>query len=588
VSRGLLRGLALAALTALLAVRAPFSVDELHYSAVALQVANGGHELPGHEGLPRSVELVPYRPSRMSLPDELTHLSPVAPPLYGVVARPFLVLGWRGLVLLNCLALVGAIWMTGLGAASIAPDEHREEARRLAMVVVGAGGFLLEYGPAVWPHTLSVFLVITSFVGTVIARREGTGRRALAWAALGGAAVALAAGVRFQNAFLLGLFGLGVLLGGRGWFARGAAFGLGAAPVVGLASWLNHARAGIWNPFSKHRGYAKLQLADAEGPGLIERLVEGAQAFGVRVIDYGLHPPFVDRWEWKSHFLRAVDGGAVVTHHLGETLPLRKALLQSSPWALAALVLAVLAWRVGGARRRELGLIAAITVANVGLFSVAGLQRDPGLCFNERYLHELVPLLAIALAVGVTGWSWRRAAGPAAVGALCVIAGASLDAQGLLAKGPLLLAVLAALSLGIARRRWTVPLLAACLGWSAATQLAVDLPGSTQLRSTRALFAERVEEAVPEDAVLFGPLWLLDSLGPAMVDGVTLAAPELDGGKAAPEIARTAGAAGRRVFVVPWGDPANYAWLKEFAGIGQTDLRLDAEPVWLIEIEVGN
>ena len=372
---------------------------------------------------------------------------------------------------------------------------------------------------------------------------------------------------------------------------------------MALSSVLNHLRAGIWHPFSKSAGYTRLSLASADGGeerlSVVDRGVEILRNFAVLIVDYGFHPPFEGAHAWKSHFLRMSEAGVVTTHQLGWDGPIRKALLQSSPWALAALVLAVTAlWslrraREDQARAREVTLIAGLVVANVGLFTLAGLGRDPGLCFNPRYLHEIVPWLAIVIGARAAGLPWTdRAVGAGfGLGALALLL-ALLLPGGLrdpwLARAPLLLAFAAtfALAPSVARRP-VIPatLLAACLGWSAASQGAVDLPASFSVRLQRAALAAPVNQRLPDDAVLLAPLWLVDGLGPAMLRGVTLASPTLDDGRAAPEIVRRSLERGRRVFMVPWGPSTLYGELRsEFGVRSEVDLGLDREPVLLVEL----
>src|SRR5207249_4604219 len=94
----------------------------------------------------------------------------------------------------------------------------------------------------------------------------------------------------------------------------------------------------------------------------------------------------------------------------------KKAVMQSAPWVILSLLLFVAAWvparwipwaNLGSSRRRQLRLLSLVTFAILGTFAVSGVLRDDGLSFNERYLLETLPLLAIAFAWALDG----RAAG---------------------------------------------------------------------------------------------------------------------------------------------------------------------------------
>ena len=57
--------------------------------------------MPGTGGLPPSRELLYFDPAATGREVTTTPVASTAPPLYAPLALPFLLLGWRGLVLLN-------------------------------------------------------------------------------------------------------------------------------------------------------------------------------------------------------------------------------------------------------------------------------------------------------------------------------------------------------------------------------------------------------------------------------------------------------------------------------------------------------
>src|SRR5262249_39473651 len=100
-------------------------------------------------------------------------------------------------------------------------------------------------------------------------------------------------------------------------------------------------------------------------------------------------------------------------------LTLKKAFLQSAPWAAVAFLFAVMAWvrriRMAASVRRQVRLISFVIAAVLGVFAFAGPARHDGLAFNERYLLELVPLSAVAFSWALEGSRLRSR--PAVVGA---------------------------------------------------------------------------------------------------------------------------------------------------------------------------
>ena len=172
---------------------------------------------------------------------------------------------------------------------------------------------------------------------------------------------------------------------------------------------------------------------------------------------------------------------------LGVTL--KKAIIQSSPWFILALLIFGMAWihrtRLADAQRLPLRLFSIVTVAILIVFSMAGATRNDGLTFNARYLLELLPLGAMAFAWALDGLRvpWRQLAVGIGCGVLLVaivligIPARASDGwvwtarQLAVMKTPLVLATLLAAAWVIARRRMKTPKTLAviagiCLGWA--------------------------------------------------------------------------------------------------------------------------
>ena len=105
-------------------------------------------------------------------------------------------------------------------------------------------------------------------------------------------------------------------------------------------------------------------------------------------------------------------------------MTLKKAFLQSAPWAILALILFIVAWapafRIPAEQRRQLRFQSLITFAILVTFAAAGVTRHDGLSFNERYLLEVLPLTAVAFGWALNSYrsrsmadrgrrDWRRA-----------------------------------------------------------------------------------------------------------------------------------------------------------------------------------
>jgi len=94
-------------------------------------------------------------------------------------------------------------------------------------------------------------------------------------AAGAGFVAALAAGVRYQNAFVLGCLVLGSFLLARHRWRTTAAVCVGAVLPLATSSWMNHVRAGAWNPISKGAGYLPTSAATLVGAAFGALLVAG-------------------------------------------------------------------------------------------------------------------------------------------------------------------------------------------------------------------------------------------------------------------------------------------------------------------------
>ncbi len=547
----------------LTAIPGVFTVDEDNYLVNAAAVRRGQLFAPGTAGLPPSRELHYFMPLARVLDPVFSPACSDAPPLYGFLAWPFAG-GWRGLMLLNLLGFLacGALVFlyTRIHAASaITPW--------MACGVYLLASASLEYAQGVWPHCFSAALCLG---GVFLAQ---AGRRRLdapagRWAALlelgvAGLLLGLAAGVRYPNfVFALALLAA-LLVFARPRLPAAAAFGLGLALPLLASAYLNHLRWGSWSPISKPYGaYLEMGAIANLRLGWLASLLDGLRAFFARVVDFSIQYPV------------PIGVAPMPPSDVGAYLLLdvvKKAWLQSAPWLiipLLGLVLVVLLIRRPGrlaapAQEREILFLGICMAAILGLFTVAGANRVDGLCFNQRYFMDIMPLAVICYAwLAERHWArhpWLLGLGLAGgVGAVALILQGGPGTawrQFIILKAPVLLACVYAgtwLAALRGRTRGFALLTGLCLGWAAAMHLGDDLRGMRAMRRAQAerlALATRVLPAAPmavlahhRYAQMLGPLQLSRDL--VIADTWT------DDAVDAPGLVAEFQRAGRRVFLI--------------------------------------
>jgi hypothetical protein len=393
-------------------------------------------------------------------------------------------------------------------------------------------------------------------------------------AAAAGLLAGLATGVRYQNLALAVLAGGALVLSAHGRRARvGAAFAIGLAVPLVVCAAINARRLASWNPVSKGPAYfAALAPDGARGSLPVEALV----ATYARLVDHSPRPVPDPRNEQAAWLDREPETGSFVIAGA-----LKKALLQSAPWALLPLLGMALAWRrsaPASARRTEVRAASLVVGGVLGLFALYGFRRHDGLCFNERYLLELVPLLAVIFAwalddveLGARGLLLGALVAGGALGLVLALHPPLAVRARLLAWPPLVLAATTALVWALQpRRAATLGLLAgACLGWAVAAHLGDDLRASRRLRHANAERLAMVRAAVPagERAAIFAYWGYKDALGPLLLErDLVIADPWIDDGADAPRLLRSFRAQGRTVYflngLVPTIGKADLAGLR--------------------------
>ena len=132
-----------------------FSVDDNNYLINVLALRQGRFTVANTEGLSPSRELLFFDPAPSARAVDSTPVGSTAPPLYALLALPFLPFGWRGLVALNTLAYLATTVMVFLYTRRYATETSTAW---MAAAAFALGGFVIEYAQGVWPHALSIAL----------------------------------------------------------------------------------------------------------------------------------------------------------------------------------------------------------------------------------------------------------------------------------------------------------------------------------------------------------------------------------------------------------------------------------------------
>jgi hypothetical protein len=540
-----------------------FTVDENNYLINVIALRQGHVTVANTAGLTPSRELLFFDPVPWTRAVTSTPVASTAPPLYAVIALPFSYFGWRGLVALNTLAYLATTLMIFWWLRRFSEEKSTPW---LGAAAFALGGFSLEYSTGLWPHSLSVALCTAGTLSTALSVENRSSNAA----ALAGFLLALATGVRYQNAVVLAAGGAFLVF----WSARrlrsGLAFvGTAAIPLL-ASSVINYVRFESWNPVSKGPGYLQVPLISNAGSSWRDPLI----MFWARVVDYSVRPvltgPVFEGW-----FVHDATTGANLM--LGVTL--KKALLQSAPWAALSLLLFAMVWypktRLSNPIRRQLQLMSFVTVCVFALFALSS-NRDDGFCFNQRYLLEIVPLCAIAFGFACDGWILPRrpligGLVSGAVLVLVILVGTPMVAtaenpkwvirQLSLLHIPL---VLAATLCGVwvcgrvlVRYRSAVAAVAGvCLGWSLVLHVGDDVLMTSRIRKSHFETTNSLATVVAGGTAVLTSWGAKESLGPLLFSrDIVIIAAGADEGEDAPVLVRELHRQGRRVFLLDQNIP---------------------------------
>jgi hypothetical protein len=540
------------------------TVDENSYLATVVAFRQGRLTVASTEGLPPSPELLAFDPTPRSRRITTTPFAPSAPPLYAPIALPFAVLGWRGLVFLNTLAY---LFTTFLVFVWVARYSRNSTVPWVGAAAFALGGYTIEYAQGLWPQMLSVALCTA---GVFLAGRVLEGTRTSA-AAAAGFLLAVAAGVRYQNAAILALVGAALLMWSPRRWSAVPAFAAGAAIPLSASSLMNHLRLGSWNPISKGEGYLPLQVVREPASTIPDAFV----MLWARVVDFTARPPLtgpaVEHWLTYE----PQTGTHIVIGYV-----LKKALLQSAPWAVLGLAVMAAVWwprfAARNPRTRQLRLLSIVTAGVLGVFALAGPRRHDGIAFNERYLLELLPFLAVAFAWSLDDLNlherpleWRILGGAA-----CALLVFTLTWGWAQPEDPrwlvrqylhLRFAGLLATSLCIVwlverLRRRGASVLSVMVGvslvWGLLQHGTADLYGSRRTRIFHASRTDALASFLPDRAAIVAFYWQKEAVLPlTLTKDVVVVNPWVDGGRDTPLLVTELLRSGRRVFLLTGAFP---------------------------------
>lgn len=353
-------------------------------------------------------------------------LAPQYPGGWGILAAPaYAAAGLRGVILVNALASALTLPLIWQAARALFDD------RRLAVhaaLIYGLATFAVDYAFGVWPHGIATFLV-TAALAAVATGWRGPPAAELRGALVAGLAIGAGINLRVDAFFAVAPLAIWLLGAGRRPYASLALLLAGLVPGLLVAAAINHAKFGSFSPFAygKSEGrvsleyYAELALLTAvaglaalvlglphvravayrprllglatvgvfavllAAPATRELLLRLAQGFWILVVDLQAHP-------LPALGMTVAEDGTIETFGV-----LKKALLQSLPYAAVVIILMPRLWR--GPDRAALALCFLFVLLLMVPFAYSTWHG--GAAKNMRYFLSSLPALAILSAAAL-------------------------------------------------------------------------------------------------------------------------------------------------------------------------------------------
>ena len=421
----------------------------------------------------------------------------------------------------------------------------------IAAAITLFGGYAIEYSQGIWPHMLSVFLVMSAVYVASRVWGGGSPRIAIVCGLLMGAAT----GIREQNIILAGLLGIAILLLAERKLLSSFWYACGAALSLAIIATFHFFRQGVWHPFPKvvaFSGMLSQNVSSSSTPSPF-------RVFWARVIDFSAYPAISDSFQSLFYKTDPVSGFVLVGGIV------KKALIQSSPWVALALVILILVWlkRYPDSKdvKKNLRALSLLVLPLLVILTLVGGGRTDGLSYNQRYFLELIPLMAITLALALDGLALSMFLltigfiGSGVLFALSLMLPTRTLYEVALLRIPLLLAMLLLVVWFVRSKRGMhliLPILIGlCVGWGLFVHVFDDLAASRVRRGKNAAQLAVLESVIPDHSALFAYWGSRDIAGPLQLtrDVVILDAGADEGADAA-RVTHELQLQNRRVFVL--------------------------------------
>jgi hypothetical protein len=234
-----------------------FSIDEAIYYLGARTIAEGGSL-----GLDNGYHQFHSESLRLRFlvdgPQGLTPQYPVGSALLAAPLLPFL--GGRAFILLNAVAAVLMLFTV----RNICLSQYKSETIwRIAVGLLVAGTFWLEYAVGVWPHMLSAYFAVQAYWFAL--RHLDSDGKNYRDAILSGLFAGAGTLFRLDAALAMPAIGLIMVMFAPRFVRSSFCFGAGVLPSLALASWFNYLKFGTPNPFSYGQSGGNTDLT-AYGP----------------------------------------------------------------------------------------------------------------------------------------------------------------------------------------------------------------------------------------------------------------------------------------------------------------------------------
>jgi hypothetical protein len=393
-----------------------FSIDEAIYYAGARAIAEGGTLGINTNGFEQ------FHSESLKLrllvegPQGLTPQYPAGSALLAGMLLPFL--GPRAFILLNALAAIATLFTV----RKICLSQFKSETvARIAVALLVAGTFWVEYAVGIWPHALSAFFAVQAYWFAL--RHLETGGKGYRDAILSGLFAGAGMLFRLDAVFAVPAIGLMMVLFAPRFIRSTFHFGAGVLPSLALASWLNYLKFGALNPFSYGKSGGNMDLATygsffvalCIGFGLLALFrkagwrIDRKVAIASLVILGGalLLIPATNAWLlrlWNGFLALVVDARNIQEHRIGvEERPGhtrlfwglgKKSLGQSMPWiGITAILL------TSGVQKGDRRIFATlfIFIATMTMPFIL-LSWHGGTSSNMRYFLPVLPPLCILCA----------------------------------------------------------------------------------------------------------------------------------------------------------------------------------------------